>query len=135
MISEERTAPSITKAFQERLLIEIAHVWYSEHRMDNGFLSRSWQETAIEMDKRGYSVRGICFEPEYRPQMGYALSFYDKNGDAAWVHVPESFMTQWLMDMGLTPPDDIIWDRAAFRKYIWRKEQEEVNHAASKQRN
>ena len=121
---------SVSESFREQIQKEIRNAWYCEHRMDNGFLSPSWSETAAEMEKRGYQLRGVCLEPEYRPQMGYGLMFFDKNGDGAWVHVPESFMTQWLMDLGLTPPDDVIWDRAAFRDYVWRRKGENDRETA-----
>lgn len=93
------------------LTTSVSYLHYCDHSMDNGFLEFSLTGTERNMRERGMTPLGVCLSPEYRPDMGYGLQFTDVDEETMWVHVPETFMWRWLEEVGLMPPEDVIWDR------------------------
>lgn len=98
----------------------VSEVWYCEHRMDNSFLHRSFEETETEMQRRRYFPEGICLKPSYNEEMGYGLKFIDECGENAWVHVSRYLMHQWLRQLDLMPPPDIPWENDVVEEFVWK---------------
>lgn len=106
---------------EESLKTIITHVHFSDHVMDNTFLSFDIKETKRNMEKLGYTPIGVCLEPSYRTLLGPALVFRNRDGDTGWVHVGQHIMIEWLIELKMMPPDDAVWDWDVIRKYVWNR--------------
>lgn len=71
------------------------------------------------LEKLEYTPVGVCFEPSYRGALGPALVFQDKNGNTGWVHLGQSIMIEWLTELNMMPPDDIVWDWKVIKEHVW----------------
>lgn len=97
----------------------IPNVYYCEHVSDNSFVSRSFSDTKNNLKKLEYTPVGVCFEPSYRDALGPALVFQDKNGNTGWVHLGQSIMIEWLTELDMMPPDNIVWDWNVIKEHVW----------------
>ena len=105
--------------FENALKNVVDNAYFCQHVSDNTFVSRSFRDTEKNLEKLECTPVGICFEPSYRGALGPALVFQDKNGDIGWVHLGQSIMIEWLTELNMMPPDDIVWDWNVIKKHVW----------------
>lgn len=104
-------------SFEKVLSNRISQVWYSDHILDNSFLSFSVEETLKNMQRLHYQPIGVCLDPPIAG--GIALVFETKNFEQRWVHVGSNLMFSWLRELDMLPPADVVWDWDVIQKYVW----------------
>ena len=106
---------------EEVLKNVICDVHFSDHIMDNSFVSADIKETKSNMEKLGYTPIGVCLEPSYRTNLDPAIVFRNRDGDTGWVHVGQHIMIEWLTTLKMMPPDNVVWNWDVIKKYVWKR--------------
>ena len=90
-------ATTVKKEFITALTTEVSNVYFQNHINDNTFIRCELARTIDNCVDRRFSPLWYCKEPEYSPQSGLAVVFYDEiGGGEVWCHVPKSLFKGWL---------------------------------------
>lgn len=112
---------SLQSKISDILSNHIDQVWFCEHTLDNSCLSFSFLETLDNLEKNGYTCKGVCLNPSYKEKSGIALVCEDSDFNTVWFHVNDYILYKWARELHRQPPEDVIWDDELIRKYLFSK--------------